>query len=79
MGLYFFFVLRMNFNYWIEEKRSYCHLNNFRFTHSGELKIAEVKSRFEDLNKFIELLENLGFRLLKKVPFYNFDFIEGEY
>ncbi|CAG8670494.1 hypothetical protein RhiirA5_423762 [Rhizophagus irregularis] len=33
---------------------------------SGELKIAEVVSRFSDINKFIEVLAEIGFKLMKK-------------
>jgi hypothetical protein len=35
--------------------------------HSGELKIAEVVSRFSDLDSFITLLEGLGFDFMDKV------------
>lgn len=37
------------------------------FVNSGELKIAEVVSRFYDINKFIEVLAEIGFKLIKKV------------
>ena len=39
----------------------------FTFVNSGELKIAEVVSRFSDINTFIEVLSELGFKLVKKV------------
>ena len=34
---------------------------------SGELKIAEVISRFSDVDGFIDLLEHLGFDFVDKV------------
>jgi hypothetical protein len=37
------------------------------FLYSGELKIAEVVSRFSDLDTFITLLESLGFEFMDKV------------
>ncbi|TFK99080.1 methyltransferase-domain-containing protein [Pterulicium gracile] len=32
----------------------------------GELKIAEVSSRFTDMKKFIEVIKNVGFKLVSK-------------
>ncbi|CAG8565258.1 16251_t:CDS:2 [Funneliformis mosseae] len=47
---------------------------------SGELKIAEVVSRFSDINSFIEVLAELGFKLIKKddtnVMFIMLDFVK---
>lgn len=37
------------------------------FQCSGELKIAEVVSRFSDVDAFITLLEELGFDFMDKV------------
>ena len=37
------------------------------FLHRGELKIAEVSSRFTDLNKFISVIADIGFKLKSKV------------
>lgn len=34
---------------------------------SGELKIAEVISRFSDVDGFIDMLEHLGFDFIDKV------------
>lgn len=34
---------------------------------SGVLKIAEVTSRFEDEDKFVSLVEAVGFKLSSKV------------
>jgi ribosomal RNA-processing protein 8 len=34
---------------------------------SGELKIAEVASRFKDVDKFISLIRSIGFQLVSKV------------
>lgn len=39
------------------------------FIRSGELKIAEVTSRFTNLDAFIALINTIGFRLLRKVRF----------
>jgi hypothetical protein len=42
--------------------------NNTNFSYSGELKIAEVKSRFENLEKFIEFMKlYFGFELVNMV------------
>jgi ribosomal RNA-processing protein 8 len=35
--------------------------------YSGELKVAEVASRFTDIDAFVELIETIGFRLQSKV------------
>lgn len=35
--------------------------------HRGELKVAEVASRFTNLNEFIALITELGFNLKSKV------------
>ncbi|CAI2175472.1 12402_t:CDS:2 [Funneliformis geosporum] len=47
---------------------------------SGELKIAEVVSRFSDINSFIEVLAELGFKLIKKddtnIMFIMLDFVK---
>lgn len=40
------------------------------YFYSGELKIAEVVSRFSDLDSFITLLEGLGFDFMDKVREY---------
>ena len=36
-------------------------------TGSGELKIAEVASRFTDVKDFVSLVKSIGFRLTSKV------------
>ncbi|GBB87829.1 hypothetical protein RclHR1_14310006 [Rhizophagus clarus] len=47
---------------------------------NGELKIAEVVSRFSDINIFIEVLAEIGFKLVKKdntnKMFIMFDFVK---
>lgn len=40
--------------------------NHSLFLFSGELKIAEVVSRFSDIDRFISLLEELGFDFMDK-------------
>ena len=35
--------------------------------HSGKLKIAEVKSRFTDVQAFIDMICSIGFTLISKV------------
>lgn len=37
---------------------------------SGELKIAEVTSRFTNVKDFVALVESLGFQLTKQVSQY---------
>lgn len=36
-------------------------------TCSGKLKIAEVKSRFSDVDAFVEMINSIGFTLMSKV------------
>jgi hypothetical protein len=43
------------------------HSIHIDILYSGELKIAEVVSRFSDLDTFITLLESLGFEFIDKV------------
>ncbi|RIA96939.1 methyltransferase-domain-containing protein [Glomus cerebriforme] len=47
---------------------------------NGELKVTEVVSRFSDINAFIEVLAEIGFKLLKKDDtnkmFIMFDFVK---
>lgn len=39
----------------------------FEFRSSGELKIAEVASRFTDVEEFSQLVSSIGFKLKSKV------------
>lgn len=45
----------------------YLLLQSFDFDFSGELHVAEVISRFTDIEQFQSLLGTLGFRLKSKV------------
>ena len=44
--------------------------NIFILIYSGELKIAEVVSRIDDLKIFIKFMRSIGFLFKKKVQFY---------
>lgn len=48
--------------------------------HSGKLKVAEVTSRFEDVDAFVDLVVAVGYRLAHKdvsnTHFIKFDFVK---
>lgn len=46
---------------------SFFRRTRFDFSSSGELKIAEVASRFTDMDAFVAFVESIGFELKSKV------------